>query len=186
MSNPFAWLGRSCAVALSGLLLAGCAQVQVSQYAQQQPKLDVRQYFSGTVDAWGQFQKRDGEVVKRFKVVIESNWVGNVGTLDERFVYSDGTTQRRVWTLTDHGNGRITGTADDVVGQAEGQQAGNALNWKYTMRLPVDGTEYQVQFDDWMYLMDGDTMLNRASMSKFGFELGQVTLFFRKRPATQP
>ncbi|MGL6042219.1 MAG: DUF3833 family protein [Deefgea sp.] len=24
-------------------------------------------------------------------------------------------------------------------------------------------------------------MLNRASMQKFGFELGQVTLFFKKR-----
>jgi hypothetical protein len=30
-------------------------------------------------------------------------------------------------------------------------------------------------------LIDAQAMLNRASMSKFGFELGQVTLYFRKR-----
>jgi hypothetical protein len=37
-----------------------------------------------------------------------------------------------------------------------------------------------VQFDDWMYLMDGRVMLNRAAMSKFGFRLGEVTLAFSK------
>jgi hypothetical protein len=32
-----------------------------------------------------------------------------------------------------------------------------------------------MQFDDWMFLIDRCTMINRASMRKFGFELGQVT-----------
>jgi hypothetical protein len=35
--------------------------------------------------------------------------------------------------------------------------------------------------DDWMYLIDENTMVNRAKMSKFGFEVGEVTLFFRRR-----
>ena len=78
-------------------------------------------------------------------------------------------------------DGRWRGTAGDVVGEAVGEVAGNALNWRYTLKLPVDGKVYEVQFDDWMYLMDQNTLINRASMSKFGFELGEVTLFFRKR-----
>ena len=40
---------------------------------------------------------------------------------------------------------------------------------------------YEVQFDDWMYQMDDKVMLNRATMSKFGIELGEVLLSFRKR-----
>jgi hypothetical protein len=59
--------------------------------------------------------------------------------------------------------------------------AGNALHWTYTLRLPVDGTVYEVQFDDWMWLMDERTLINRSVMRKFGFDLGEVTLFFRKR-----
>jgi len=49
------------------------------------------------------------------------------------------------------------------------------------MALPVNGKTYHVQFDDWMYLHDQQTMVNRASMSKFGFKLGEVTLFFKKK-----
>ena len=122
-----------------------------------------------------------GKVIKRFKVVIHCSWQGDTGTLDEDFTYSDGTTQKRIWTLTETAPGVFTGTADDVVGSATGLMAGNALNWKYTLALPVDGKVYNVQFDDWMYLMDDKVMINRAQMSKFGIYLGEVTLAFYKR-----
>jgi hypothetical protein len=45
----------------------------------------------------------------------------------------------------------------------------------------VDGKVYEVQFDDWMYLMSDKVMLNKATMSKFGVRLGEVTLAFTKR-----
>jgi hypothetical protein len=61
------------------------------------------------------------------------------------------------------------------VGTAAGQTSGNALNWRYTMALPVDGRTWHVDFDDWMYLVDERVMLNRATMSKFGVRLGEVT-----------
>ena len=48
------------------------------------------------------------------------------------------------------------------------------------LRLPVDGKEYEVQFDDWMFLVDERVMLNRATMSKFGVTLGEVLLSFSK------
>jgi hypothetical protein len=38
-----------------------------------------------------------------------------------------------------------------------------------------------MDMDDWMYLIDERTLLNRTTMSKFGFPLGEVTLSFRKR-----
>jgi Protein of unknown function (DUF3833) len=70
--------------------------------------------------------------------------------------------------------------ADDVVAEAVGTAAGNALNWRYTLALNVDGRVIEVQFDDWMYLMDERVMLNKAAMSKFGIHLGEVTLAFTK------
>lgn len=167
------------ALALSPLL-SGCAGPQVQDYAQEQPALDLKQYFNGPMQAHGIFTDRSGKVVKRFVVDMQASWKGNEGTLDERFTYSDGTKQTRIWHLTDHGNGRYTGRADDVVGTAEGQTAGNAFRWAYTLALPVDGRVWHVQFDDWMYLMDQRTMLNKAEMSKFGIRLGEVTLSFTK------
>jgi len=67
-----------------------------------------------------------------------------------------------------------------VVGTANGRAVGNAFQWAYTLQLPVDGKVYEVQFDDWMYLVDDRVMLNRATMSKFGIRLGEVTLSFQK------
>ena len=111
---------------------------------------------------------------------MDGRWDGNQGVLDEHFTYSDGKKERRIWRLTKHDDGRYTGTADDVIGTAQGRSAGNAFQWAYTLQLPVDGTVYEVQFDDWMYLVDERVMLNRATMSKFGIRLGEVTLSFQK------
>ena len=162
-------------------VLTGCANPQVTDYAQERPLLELDRYFNGRVLAHGVFQKRGGEVARRFTVVMDCHWEGNQGVLDEAFTYSDGTTERRIWRLTKHADGRYTGRADDVVGEAQGQTSGNAFRWNYTLRLPVDGKEYEVQFDDWMFLVDDRVMLNRATMSKFGVTLGEVLLSFTKQ-----
>ncbi len=172
---------RTFLIAAAALLLGACAGPNVADYADQKPVLDLKTYFNGELEAHGIFTDRSGRVQRRFVVMMTGTWTGNQGTLDERFTYSDGKTERRVWRLTDEGNGRWTGRADDVVGVAEGSAAGNALNWRYTLKLPVDGSVYEVQFDDWMYLMDERVMLNKAVMSKFGIRLGEVTLAFYKK-----
>lgn len=161
--------------------LGGCGTVDVRTYAAEAPVLDLRTYFDGTLDAHGIFQNRSGQVVRRFHVLIEASWNGDVGTLDEYFTYSDGTTQRRVWTLVREDGGRYRGTAEDVIGEAQGEASGNALRWRYVLALPVGERIFHVDFDDWMFLMDEQVMLNRSVMSKFGFRLGEVTLSFRKR-----
>jgi hypothetical protein len=173
----------SAAIAALGapMALTGCASQNLADYAGEKPTLDLAQYFNGRIDAHGIFQDRNGKIVKRFTVVMDCHWTDNQGVLDEAFTYADGSTQRRIWQLTKHAGARFTGTAGDVVGEAVGQTSGNAFRWNYTLKLPVDGRVYEVQFDDWMYLMDERVMLNRATMSKFGVRLGEITLSFTKR-----
>ncbi len=170
-------LGAATAASAS---LAGCAVQKIDDYALDKPALDLASYFNGRVDARGIFQDRSGRIVKRFTVVMDCQWTGDQGVLDESFSYSDGTTQRRIWRLTRHGGGRYTGTAADVVGDAAGVSAGNAFHWTYTLQVPVDGKVYEMQLDDWMYLVDDRVMLNRATMSKFGVRVGELTLSFNK------
>jgi hypothetical protein len=162
-------------------LAAGCAGPTPSDYANEKPLLDLKTYFNGELVAHGIFSDRSGKIVRRFVVAMTATWKGNEGVLDERFTYSDGKTERRVWRLVDQGGGRYIGRADDVLGEAIGIAAGNTLNWRYTLKLPVDGSTYEVQFDDWMILMDERVMLNKARMSKFGIHLGDVTLSFQRK-----
>lgn len=161
--------------------LSGCTSVQIQEYKDENPKLILEDYLNGNLEAHGFFQDRSGKIVKRFKVFMKGTWNGNTGTLDEDFEYSDGTKSKRVWTLKKGSDGKYIGTAADVIGTAEGEAAGNAFRWKYTMDLAVGDKTYHVQFDDWMYLMNDGIMLNKSKMSKFGFYLGEVTLAFVKK-----
>jgi len=170
-------LGLASAVAL----LTGCTSISVQDYKDEKPVLHLEQYLNGRLDAYGFFQDRSGKIVKRFKVEMLATWKEGVGTLDEDFTYSDGTKSKRVWTLKKTADGKFVGRADDVIGEAFGETAGNAFQWKYTLDLPVDGTHYHVQFDDWMFLMEDNILLNKSKMYKFGIYLGEVTLTFVKR-----
>ena len=173
-------LALACATG-AALLLGACASAPTpADYTNEQPVLDLPTYFNGTLTAHGIFTDRAGKVARRFTVLMKCNWVGDDGTLDEDFTYSDVKKERRIWKLKKLPGGKYTGTAGDVVGTAQGESAGNALRWAYTLRLPVGDSVYEVQFDDWMYLMDDRTMINKAVMSKFGIRLGEVTLAFQK------
>jgi hypothetical protein len=170
-----------CAAALlSAFALAGCAGPQLADYAPQRPMFDFKTYFSGKLIAHGMASDRGGMVQRRFVVTMDCIWVGNEGTLDEHFVYDDGEKQQRIWRVRLLPDGTIAGTADDVVGEARGASAGAAFRWKYTLKLPVRGNVYEVQFDDWIHLIDERTALNKAVISKFGIRVGDVLLSFTK------
>lgn len=166
----------------TGLLLSGCNTMKIEDFVGQTPKLRLEQYFSGRTYAWGLFQDRFGKVRRQFQVTIDGHWDGDVLTLDERFLYNDGQREQRVWSIRRPQDDTYTGTAADVIGEARGHIAGNALNWQYQMQLPVDDKVWHVRFNDWMWLQPGGVLINKAKVSKWGFELGEVTLFFSKQP----
>jgi hypothetical protein len=154
--------------------------MDIDDFATGMPTLKLESYFQGRTEAWGVFEDRFGRVRRQFKVEIEGNFDGRDLTLFEDFVYADGETDRRIWRITPLGDGRYEGRADDVVGAATGEARGNALHWQYDMNLPIGDGVWQVHFDDWMLLQSDDVLINRATVSKLGITLGEVTLFFRK------
>ena len=174
-------LKRLAALAALVAVLMGCASVAPEEYKSEKPELDLARYFNGTVDGWGMVQDRSGKVLRRFYVKIDAKWEGNVGTLDESFDWSDGKKERRVWTIARAATNGYTGTAADVVGKAAGVAHGNALQWKYVLKLPPEQGGYEVDLDDWMYLVDEDTLLNRSTIEKFGIRFADITIAFRKR-----
>ncbi len=162
-------------------LLSGCSGVDVNRYAGQQPVLRLFDYFQGETRGWGMVQNRGGEVLRRFVVDIQGslNPAGEL-VLEEDFTWSDGETSRRVWTIQRNADGSFTGRAGDVVGTAQGNVAGNALNWNYLLDLEVDGKTWTIRFNDWMFLQPDQVLINRATMTKFGFRVGEIIITFAK------
>nr|WP_260178464.1 DUF3833 domain-containing protein [Roseospira marina] len=166
-------------------ILTGCDDMKPQDFAAAEPTLFLEEYFPGKTYAWGIFVDRFGTLRRQLRVEIDGTWDGETLTLDEHFDYADGETDRRVWRITRTGSDRYEGRAEDIIGVASGQIAGNALNWTYTMTLPIGSTPWKVRFDDWMWLQPGGVLINRATVSKWGFTLGTVTLFFSKTPPNE-
>lgn len=165
---------------ICSLFFVGCSTNNIKDYQGTQPEISMETYFNGPMVAKGVFQKRGGQVSRKFVINMKGSWNGNKGVLEEDFLYDDGEKHPRVWKITKHQDGSYTGEADDIVGTAKGQIKGFAMQWKYTMALKVDGKVYHVDFDDWMYLVDSKTVINQSRMSKFGYELGNVLLSIEK------
>ncbi len=150
-------------------------------------KLDLETFFDGRVEAHGQFQDIFGTVRRQFTVNIKGDWNGERLLLVEDFVYEDGSTEQRVWTLVKTGADTWTGTAPGVIGTATGVEMGDRFNWKYTIDLPVPSADgptetMRVTFNDWMWLQDETHVFNRAYVSKFGVTIGEALISFRRLP----
>jgi len=160
--------------------LSACSNMTIDDYAETTPTLDLFTYFAGKTKGWGMFQDRSGQVKRQFVVDIhgEINQQGKL-VLTEDFIWNDGEVSQRIWTIRKQGE-HYYGRADDVIGEAKGQAKGNALNWRYDLNLPVGDKTYRVHFNDWMFLQDDKVLLNRATMSKWGFTLGELTIAFQR------
>lgn len=143
------------------------------------PTLEPADYFAGRLDAYGVFVDRFGTIQRQFEVVVEGKRTDAGFSLDEYFLYDDGTREERRWDVTALGNGHFEGRCKDVIGVARGVCKANMLSWKYRFRLEMFGRRVAVTFDDVMVLQAGGVLVNRATVSKAGLKLGEVLLTFR-------
>ena len=163
------------------MTLFSCKSITTEDYSKNQPKLDIRQYLNGKVKAWGILEDRSGKITRRFTVDMEGTWNGNKGILDEKFIFDDGEKSTRIWTIVVSDDNNFTAIAGDVVGNAIGKQRGNSIQMAYTLDLEVGkGKRYNVALDDWMYLLDEKTLVNKSTIKKFGITFGKLTIFFKK------
>ena len=173
--------GKITVTVLVLLGLTGCMAMTSDDFTDKSPKFVLEKYFHGKTRAWGLFEDRFGNVRRQFVVDINGNWDGTILTLDEDFLFDDGEKDFRQWRIRKLKDGTYEGRADDVIGTAKGVASGNTLHWSYVLDLKRDGgSSIKVKLDDWMFLQSGGVLLNRARMSKFGIELGQITISFKK------
>ena len=162
------------------LLLNGCSEMKPEDYKNTKPIIKIEEYFQGNVKAWGILQGRSGEVKRQFVADMKGEFDGQNLILDETFIWNDGKKQERRWTIKKVEDNRYEGTAADVVGIANGVSYGSAFKFEYKLLIPYKGKKIKVRFDDWIFKQDDKIAINRAKITKFGFKVGELTVFFRK------
>ena len=145
-----------------------------------EPTINIEKYFEGPVKAWGLLQDRKGKVTRQFKADMFGKFQNNVLTLEEEFFWTDGEEQKRVWKIKKIDEHNYIGPASDVVGEAKGFSYGSAFKFEYDLMIPIKGKNIKISFDDWIFKQDDKVAINRAKLSKFGFKVGELTVFFHK------
>ena len=169
---------------LLSVFIFGCGTRSIAIYEAERPSFNLESFFNGKCRGWGIVLNRNNDVVKRFKVNVEGYFTADKssGKLVRNFS-GRMAREKRVWNLkkTEITNGG--GTSDGVIGTAHGVASGNALKWSYRYNLILEDSflnKLSVDFDDWMFLVEDNVLMNRAVFSKFGLKLGTVIITFKK------
>jgi len=132
---------------LSAVLFSACA-VTVQDYAQNQPTLQMTEFFQGSLTAHGVVKNFRGRVIRHFNADITAYWRDGTGYLEEDFVFDNGDLERRVWTLEPSDTGGYTGTAGDVIGTGDVTVSGNSAFLDYVLRIPFNDGTIDIRVDD--------------------------------------
>ena len=176
-------LFRSILLIISLILITSCSKISSMKpidFKDKEPRLIIEEYLSGNVKAWGVLQNRSGKVTRQFSADLNGKWDGKQLILDEKFNWDDGEIQTRQWQITKIDENSYEGTAGDVVGKAKGYSYGPAFKFEYVLLVPVKGKEMKITFDDWIFKQDDRVAINRATMTKFGFKVAELTVVFVK------
>ena len=174
---------KSISLIISILLITSCSNnsgMKPEDFKNKEPRLIIEEYLTGDVKAWGVLQNRSGKVTRQFSADLNGTWDGKKLILKEKFYWDDGEIQDREWTITKIDEHNYEGTAGDVVGKAKGYSYGPAFKFEYVLLVPVKGREMKITFDDWIFKQDDRVAINRATMTKFGIKVAELTVVFVK------
>lgn len=148
-----------------------------------EPRLfELTAFLEGRTRAWGVFEDRYGRVRRRLAVEMNGRWQDGTFVLDEQFEYDGDAVETRTWRVFPLGAGRFRATCADCVGEATGECGTDSVRMSYRFRLKLESREIVVTFDDRLYRIDDTIAVNRATMSKWGVKLGELSLFFQRLP----
>lgn len=161
------------------------AHIAKNNEAQNQQKVPAtfvpEDFFNGDLKASGMFIDRFGNVQKRFSANVLCEPANDGFVLNEHFTFDDGKTETRIWQITRDSQNQYIGKTDDVKDKAKGTLTDIGLLWRYDFYLELFGKRVLVNFDDKMIMQSSDVVLNHATITKFGFKLGELFISFHRQ-----
>jgi len=166
------------------LALSACSKpMLVDDFKASQPSFDAIAFWTGHHRSWGVIENRAGAPTDTVVTDCVGTPEGQGGLhMVQTLTLGDGTVQHRDWHLRRTGPNSYVATANDMVGEADGQSAGRVFHWSWVLATKPGSDIRNVTMDQWMYLMDGGAMMNRTTIKKLGVILVEVSETFQPVP----
>ncbi|GAC1342690.1 MAG: DUF3833 domain-containing protein [Acetobacteraceae bacterium] len=162
--------------------LAGCSDpLPVAAFQAAGPAMDPLRFFAGHVRSWGVLENRSGQPTSIVLTDCQGEPEGTDGLhMTQRLQVGTDAPVTREWHMRRVGPGRFEATANDMVGTATGEAAGRAFHWQWVLALQPGNPIKDVTMDQWWYLLDDGSLLNRTTIRKLGIIAAEVTEHFAR------
>ena len=163
------------------VFFAGCANMKPAAFYNGKPTLDPVKFFGGHTISTGVIENHGGKPTARITTETTGKLIDSLLYI-EQDLYPEGSKKNhRVFKLIQVDEHHVDATADDIAGTAHGLLYGNEFSWTFRRKMPGRTFIRHVRMSQNMYLMpDGETMIIRSVIRKFGFVVAQITEEFRK------
>jgi len=159
--------------------LLGCGKAMpVDVFRSTTPAMDPIRFFTGHVRSWGVLENRSGEPTSIVTTDCLGESDGDTLRMVQQLTIGRDAPTTRTWQMQRAGPNRYEATANDMVGTATGEASGRAFHWTWTLALSPGNDLKNVSMDQWCYLLDDGSMLNRTTVRKLGVILIEVTEHF--------
>ena len=158
------------------LLVVGCAApLKPEAFASTEPAFDPVTFWTGRTASWGVVENGDGAPTSVVKTTTEATAEGADGLYMVQHVITGGKDTVRYWHMRRLGGGQFEATANDMVGTARGRASGRTFHWSWRLATRPGNALYNVRLEQWMYLADNGTLMNRTIITKLGVRLAEVS-----------
>ena len=162
------------------LLLSTCSDpLPVSAFKDASPGLDPVRFFTGHVRSLGVLEDRSGQPTS----IVTTDCTGTAEGPDglhmvQHLQVGTEPPATRDWHMRRIAPGQYRATANDMVGEANGEASGRAFHWHWTLALSPGNSLENVTMEQWWYLEADGSLINRTTISKLGYIAAEVTEHF--------
>ena len=163
------------------LVFIGCANQPLVIFSEERPLFKPEEFFAGHTLSWGIFETKSGRPTKIIQTETVGRWDGSALHFEQDIIIAHGRKTHRSWLIRRLDERHYLATGTGIVGTAHGEASGNSFHLEFTMDALPGNPLGRVHMSQWMYLQaDGVTMVNRATVTKAGVIITEITEQFRK------
>ena len=153
----------------------------MASFSRERPLFEPEKFFAGRTHSSGVFETPDGQPRSQLWTTTEGRAAPDGLHFEQDLYFGGGRKAHRSWVIRRIDAHRYTATGTGIVGVARGTTSGNVLHLEFTLEAVPGNSLTRLRMSQWMYLQpDGQTMVNRATASKAGLVVTQITEQFRK------
>ena len=158
------------------MALVGCApSLKPDAFINSTPAFDPLKFWTGKTESWEVMENRNGAPTAIVITRTEGTADGADALHMVQHVIVDGKDTKRDWHMRRLSAGHFEATANDMIGTALGEASGRTFHWEWTLATRPGNDLFNVTMEQWMYLADNGTLMNRTIIRKFGQILTEVS-----------